>query len=189
MFLEHSTAPPVGAVDDATYTERLYHLQPGTTVLLYTDGLIERRGEPIQVGLERLRRAVTAAPSPVEELCESVLATLFADSAPTDDVAVLALGTQPVLGDRLPFDSMSPADVRSQAPVVRPSGPRVTFRIVGIVRRPLDLGGRGAAGGVIVPTPAFLARYGDQIGSYSGSVISCLITVFLAKSGLKATFS
>ena len=75
------------------------------------------------------------------------------------------------VGDRLPFDSMSPADVRSQAPVVRPSGPRVTFRIVGIVRRPLDLGGRGAAGGVIVPTPAFLARYGDQIGSYSGSVL------------------
>ena len=75
------------------------------------------------------------------------------------------------VGDRLPFDSMSPADVRSQAPVVRPSGPRVTFRIVGIVRRPLDLGGRGAAGGVIVPTPAFLARYGDLIGSYSGSVL------------------
>jgi serine phosphatase RsbU (regulator of sigma subunit)/anti-sigma regulatory factor (Ser/Thr protein kinase) len=101
VFLEHSTAPPVGAVDDATYTERLYHLQPGTTVLLYTDGLIERRGEPIQVGLERLRRAVTAAPKPVEELCESVLATLFADSSPTDDVAVLALGAQPVLGNRL----------------------------------------------------------------------------------------
>ena len=75
------------------------------------------------------------------------------------------------VGDRLSFNSMSPADVRSQEPVVRPGGPRVTFRIVGIVRRPLDLGGRGAAGGVIVLTPAFLARYGDQIGSYSGTVL------------------
>src|SRR6185312_13307767 len=75
------------------------------------------------------------------------------------------------VGDHLSFSSMSPADVRSQAPVVRPSGPRVTFRVVGIVRRPLDLGGRGAAGGVIVPTPAFLARYRDEIGSYSGSVL------------------
>ena len=55
--------------------------------------------------------------------------------------------------------------------MVRPSGPRVTFRVVGIVRRPLDLGGRGAAGGVIVPTPAFLARYRDEIGSFSGSVL------------------
>ncbi len=117
VFLEHSTAPPVGAVDDATYTERLYHLQPGTTVLLYTDGLIERRGEPIQVGLERLRRAVTAAPSPVEELCESVLATLFADSAPTDDVAVLALGAQPVLGDRL--DLTLPAELTQLASLRR----------------------------------------------------------------------
>ena len=45
-----------------------------------------------------------------------------------------------------------------------PSGPHVTFRIVGIVRRPLDLGGRGAAGGVIVPTPAFLPGTATRSG-------------------------
>jgi ABC-type lipoprotein release transport system permease subunit len=75
------------------------------------------------------------------------------------------------VGDRLRFRSLSPVDVKSQEQVFDPHGPRVTFRVVGIVRRPLDLGGRGAAGGVIVPTPAFLARYRDQIGSYSGSVL------------------
>lgn len=117
LFLEHSTSPPVGAVDDATYTERLYHLQPGTTVLLYTDGLIERRGEPIQVGLERLRRAVSDAPGPVEQLCESVLSTLFAGSAPTDDVALLALGAESVLGDRL--DLTVPAELSQLASLRR----------------------------------------------------------------------
>ena len=43
--------------------------------------------------------------------------------------------------------------------------------VVGIVRRPLDLGGRGTAGGVVVPTPAFVAEYRRQIGSFSGNVL------------------
>ena len=75
------------------------------------------------------------------------------------------------VGDRLAFTSWSPTDVKSQTQIVDPHGPRVSFRVVGIVRRPLDLGGRGAAGGVIVPTPAFLARYKDHIGSFSGAVL------------------
>jgi ABC-type lipoprotein release transport system permease subunit len=75
------------------------------------------------------------------------------------------------VGDRLRFESFSPADIQSADATTQPHGPRVIFHIVGIVRRPLDLGGRGAVGGVIVPTPAFLARYRDQIGSFSGAVL------------------
>jgi FtsX-like permease family len=75
------------------------------------------------------------------------------------------------VGDRLTFTSWSPADVNGQAATVQTHGPRVSFRVVGIVRRPLDLGGRGAAGGVIVATPAFLARYQDEIGSFAGTVL------------------
>lgn len=117
VFLEHATSPPVGAVEDAVYSERLYHLQPGTTVLLYTDGLIERRGEPIEIGLDRLAAAVTAAPDDVEAMCESVLATLFADVAPSDDVAVLALGAQAALGDQLQLTV--PAQLTQLAPLRR----------------------------------------------------------------------
>jgi serine phosphatase RsbU (regulator of sigma subunit)/anti-sigma regulatory factor (Ser/Thr protein kinase) len=117
LFLEHSSSPPVGAVDEVTYTERLYHLQPGTRVLFYTDGLIERRGEPIQLGLERLRRAMAEAPREVEAMCESVLGTLFADNAPTDDVALLALGAESVLGDQL--DLTLPAELTQLAPLRR----------------------------------------------------------------------
>ncbi len=75
------------------------------------------------------------------------------------------------VGDRLRFDSFSTADIEAGDAAVAPHGPRVTFRVVGIVRRPLDLGGRGASGGVIVPTPAFLARYRGEIGSFSGAVL------------------
>ena len=43
-----------------------------------------------------------------------------------------------------------------------PDGPRIRLRIVGIVRRPLDLGDRGAVGGVLVLTPAFNQKYENR---------------------------
>jgi hypothetical protein len=75
------------------------------------------------------------------------------------------------VGSRLQFTSYSPADVATFNAPPDAHGPTVSFRVVGIVRRPLDLGGRGAAGGVVVPTPAFVKQYGDQIGSYGGSIL------------------
>jgi ABC-type lipoprotein release transport system permease subunit len=76
------------------------------------------------------------------------------------------------IGDRLTFQSFSPEQISElDDSNFEPKGPTVTFRIVGIVRRPLDLGGRGAAGGVIVPTRAFVDAYRDRIGSFSGAVL------------------
>ena len=48
-----------------------------------------------------------------------------------------------------------------------PAGPPVQFRVVGIDRRPLDLGVRAASGGVVVLTPAFNAKYKNRIGIYT----------------------
>jgi hypothetical protein len=48
-----------------------------------------------------------------------------------------------------------------------PAGPSIEFAVVGIVRRPLDLGVRASAGGVIVLTPAFAPAYDDQIGAWT----------------------
>ncbi len=76
------------------------------------------------------------------------------------------------LGDRIQFESFAPEQLPElDERDLHPAGPRVTFRIVGIVRRPLDLGGRGAAGGVIVPTRAFMDAYGDRIGSFGGTIL------------------
>jgi hypothetical protein len=49
-----------------------------------------------------------------------------------------------------------------------PDGPTLGLHIVGIVRRPLDLGARSAAGGVTVLTPEFNAKYGNKIGTFNG---------------------
>ncbi|GEA87768.1 SpoIIE family protein phosphatase [Cellulomonas cellasea] len=75
------------------HTTRHDHTQvihPESTLLLYTDGLVERRGESLTVGLERLRRHVeTLAGLPLDELCDRLVADLAADSE--DDVALLAV--------------------------------------------------------------------------------------------------
>jgi hypothetical protein len=99
-----------------------------------------------------------------------------ADLAKADEVTIgegLASALGIGVGDRLRFASYSPAQAADPGAGsdLTPRGPRVALRVVGIVRRPLDLGARGAAGGVIVPTPAFLARYRDEIGSWSGSIL------------------
>ncbi|WP_254406163.1 SpoIIE family protein phosphatase [Streptomyces sp. AC627_RSS907] len=65
-------------------------LPPGSTLLLYTDGLIETPGSDLDTGLRRLRRhALTLAHEPLDVLCDQVLAGLPPGSA--DDVALLAL--------------------------------------------------------------------------------------------------
>lgn len=81
------------------------------------------------------------------------------------------------LGDTIRFASFSPEQITDESDEVpEPAGPTVTFDIVGIVRRPLDLGARGEAGGVIVPTTAFMERYGDEIGTFSGKVLRIRLT-------------
>jgi anti-anti-sigma factor len=66
-------------------------LEPGATLLLYTDGLVERRGEHLDAGLGRLTTAAARlqAADP-ERLTGHLLAEVLADAAQPDDVAVLA---------------------------------------------------------------------------------------------------
>jgi len=65
-----------------------HHLQPGSTVLAYTDGLIERRGEDLSRGLERLNAAFAAGPVDPDALCSALLEELGSED---DDIALLAL--------------------------------------------------------------------------------------------------
>ena len=90
-FLETTPCLPLGVHDHGAATERVHPLAPGDTLLLYTDGLVERRDESIDVGFERLRDALRAAPDDVEELCDHVLRGTLGDHPGQDDVAVLTV--------------------------------------------------------------------------------------------------
>lgn len=92
-WAEFLTARPDLLLGLTTGTDRQDHereLVPGDTVVLYTDGLVERRGEHLDVGLERLRTTCAAsADLGLEALCDDLLERLGTDVE--DDVAVLAI--------------------------------------------------------------------------------------------------
>ncbi|MEV3981257.1 SpoIIE family protein phosphatase [Nonomuraea sp. NPDC049758] len=93
-FLEEAVSPLLGFPDDGTRASRTEPLPPGSTLLLYTDGLIERSGEHLDLGLERLRRvAESLAAEPLESFCDQVLSGL--PSTGLDDIAVIALRLPP----------------------------------------------------------------------------------------------
>jgi PAS domain S-box-containing protein len=76
-------------VEDGPRTTAEVLLEPGATLLAYTDGLVERRGESLDEGLDRLTRALAVGPHDVDQLVDHLVARL-GDSE--DDVAVLAVG-------------------------------------------------------------------------------------------------
>ena len=81
----------LGLLDDDPRADREVELSPGSVVLLFTDGLVERRGENISVGLERLCAVAEAGRDlPLAELRGHVHREMV-PSEPDDDVAVLAV--------------------------------------------------------------------------------------------------
>ena len=72
-------------------------LQAGSTLIVYTDGLVERRDESIDAGMRRLRQAVAAIGPDPRDLCRELPLRLLDDSLQVDDMALVALRTN---GDR-----------------------------------------------------------------------------------------
>jgi anti-sigma regulatory factor (Ser/Thr protein kinase)/putative methionine-R-sulfoxide reductase with GAF domain len=112
-FVEAPPGVALGATTSAAYTAGEEPFPAGSTILLYTDGLVERRGESVDVGLEELRRLAGSA-SGAAELCTRLADRLVAD-APRDDVAFIAVRVG-ALGEHLrrswPADTESLAEVR-----------------------------------------------------------------------------
>ena len=81
--------PPLGFAK--SFRVRHAILGPGATLLLYTDGLIERRSEPLDVGLARVLEACHVAQPEPDALCDSVLETMLKDAPIQDDVALVAV--------------------------------------------------------------------------------------------------
>ena len=70
-------------------------LTPGSTIVLYTDGLVEERGVSIDQGLEALRLAAAQDTCHPDELCDRLVEAMLAIHPANDDIAVLALRALP----------------------------------------------------------------------------------------------
>jgi anti-anti-sigma factor len=98
--------PVLGLTGRPPYGEGSADLEPGTTLVLYTDGLVERRGEVIDDGLERLVEAVDRhADSPPTVLVPALLDDLAQRGRPADDIALIAARLMPA-----PLQRRSPAE-------------------------------------------------------------------------------
>ena len=82
--------PPVGATPKAHFAEHETVLAAGAALVLYTDGLVERRGEDLDTGLERLQKAIHAGPCDAGPLADDLIASCDTIDR-SDDVAVLVV--------------------------------------------------------------------------------------------------
>ena len=97
--------PPLGLAQAPSFVEEEVPVHPGTSVLLYTDGLIERRDESLDAGFERLRSTAervldgSAPNDAITELLERVVGS----PRPTDDVALMLIQRDAIPATELEF--------------------------------------------------------------------------------------
>jgi PAS domain S-box-containing protein len=108
-FLEGGRSVPVGAAELVTFREERTTIASGSTLLLYTDGLIERRDTPIDDRFAHLAEAAAGgADQDLEDLCDAVLGAVLEGREPDDDVALLAVRPSPI--DARHLDLALPAE-------------------------------------------------------------------------------
>ena len=114
-FAEVPASVPLGALRHVRYDELELELEPGSTLALYTDGLVERPGESLDAGLERLATTVSADYGDLEHLGDALVDVMLPEGAGDDDAALLVARAEG-LGESLV--ARFPAEVES-IPVMR----------------------------------------------------------------------
>ena len=92
-FLDRATDPPLGARPEHVSRPQAHApFTEGATLVLYTDGLIERRREDIDIGLDRLADSLTRhRHNGPESLADALLADLLSPAGNTDDIALVVI--------------------------------------------------------------------------------------------------
>jgi integral membrane sensor domain MASE1/anti-sigma regulatory factor (Ser/Thr protein kinase) len=113
-YLEDGLGSPLGCDGPGLPVEGSFRLAPDSTLLLFTDGLVEQRGVSIHEGLERLETLAADRGQDIEALCERLLGSMVEDDT-ADDVALLAIRPVPLTGRpclRLPAEPRVLAPLR-----------------------------------------------------------------------------
>jgi DNA-binding response OmpR family regulator len=90
QFLQQGRSAPLGVSLTRPRTHATVTFEPGSALLLFTDGLVERRSSPIDIGLAALAAVASTLPntSPAE-FCGQILTAMTANQKLSDDVAML----------------------------------------------------------------------------------------------------
>lgn len=89
-LVEAPPDPPIGlTIGEPERRTTVIDLPPEGVLVLYTDGLVERRDRPVDIGMRQLAEAVRAGEP--ERVCARIMATMIGHRAAQDDVALLAL--------------------------------------------------------------------------------------------------
>ena len=96
-ILSAASGPAFCAIKDAAYTQSQTDFGIGDILLMYTDGLVERRGEDIGTGISRVTEQLAAwrSGAPLDELCDHLVSSLAVEPQ-LDDVCVLAVSRPPL---------------------------------------------------------------------------------------------
>jgi len=99
-FLDVSPAPPLG-IGASPIASRTLRIDDGSLLVMYTDGLVERRTEDIDLGLAGLKKVFgPGSPAePLDDLCRRTLAGVY-DDHQRDDIAILIARLRRIGSDR-----------------------------------------------------------------------------------------
>jgi serine phosphatase RsbU (regulator of sigma subunit)/CheY-like chemotaxis protein len=89
-YLDIEADPPLGAVAEPKYTSLHQDLEPGSVILLYSDGLVEERTESLDLGLGRLAAAIDPTIENLDAFCRAIALSTAPDGK-DDDVTILAV--------------------------------------------------------------------------------------------------
>ena len=117
--VEVTPGAPLGGFPYGSCPEQEISLGPEEIVMLYTDGLVERRGVPLNAGIEQLIELTEGATS-AEEACQLAIVGMVPPEGLRDDVAILALQSRRI-----------PAELHAELP----ADPAVLSRLRRLVRR------------------------------------------------------
>jgi anti-sigma regulatory factor (Ser/Thr protein kinase) len=101
---------PLGATRYVHYDDHLLQLDPGSVLVLYSDGLVERASEPLDDGLNRLIATVRDGEEDLEHLGDTLVDVLLPEGPGGDDAALLMARAMP-LGEKIV--ARFPAEVES----------------------------------------------------------------------------
>ena len=120
-FAEVAVSPPIGTNWGSPRASSTIALPPEAVVAFYTDGLVERRREVLDIGLERLRQAISLGPP--NRVAQDIMRHVLSGIVPQDDIALTRVAAASAAGSSHSAIAARPSSCPARS-IRRQRGPR-----------------------------------------------------------------